>query len=381
MARIVDEYRIEYRPSARNSQGVALAWRTILRGTAAEEFLVTGLTNGEPGQFRLVAKNSGGETVGPVFFIPKIGATKFEGRIPEHWFDDPYVGPGEQWSVKQMYLRFSDGRGGYVYDRVERSEELNDIDEADERVVWAAGGYYERDTHVVTRDQVTAGGTVIRFQNLWACRTTHQSLGDNDGPVVNANGYWEFISNWYDGSTAAPDPPDPTPVASNIGITVRTTIRMDEMRPLVNTFVDPDLSIDDDRAHHAGEYAFVNRHSGGVVRVNEWADIITLTNLVSMSLRDSSNRGWNVFHEHLIGTTGNARLGQASGGVKLVCWYSNGKWVRFNVLSAYTSENGLRCNLNVTVDGYNASDNANDIPTGIKQSVQFRFDLATPTTS
>ena len=51
------EYRIQYRPSAEDSDGNPVAWRTILDNTLQQEYLVLGLTNYDSAQFRVLARN------------------------------------------------------------------------------------------------------------------------------------------------------------------------------------------------------------------------------------------------------------------------------------------------------------------------------------
>ena len=51
------EYQLQYRASATDDDGNDVAWQTILSGTLQNEYLVTGLTNLESAEFRLVARN------------------------------------------------------------------------------------------------------------------------------------------------------------------------------------------------------------------------------------------------------------------------------------------------------------------------------------
>ena len=51
------EYQLQYRRSATDDDGDDVAWQTILSGTLQNEYLVTGLTNLETAEFRLLARN------------------------------------------------------------------------------------------------------------------------------------------------------------------------------------------------------------------------------------------------------------------------------------------------------------------------------------
>ena len=51
------EYQLQYRASATDDDGDDVAWQTILSGTLQNEYLVTGLTNLQSAEFRLVARN------------------------------------------------------------------------------------------------------------------------------------------------------------------------------------------------------------------------------------------------------------------------------------------------------------------------------------
>ena len=385
MARVVEEYRVEYREAPTDSMGNALAWRTIARATQATELLVTGLTNGDRGQFRLLARNAGGTTVGPILDVEAIGQSKVEGRIAvvttadgevQLWFDDPYAGPGPLWGVRQYYVRTRDGRGFYTYDRIEMEED-DTVEDPQDRVVWLAGGTYDFDQHVVTQDRVSVGSVILQFQFLWRCLVPHRSVGNSDGPTENAKGYWEFVTNWYDQATALPPPPAASPAA--LPITARTTILMNKMDP-------NDDTNEENRPQGPGEYKFGSRAPGYWESYNEWADIVGSTRLVVMSLTDRDGVDgvptWQHFHGSL-GEAVHTGVSAYSDFNKLVVRYSAGKWVSWTVTEAWLSGNRRRCNLTVnpkTVQ-WNADDNDDDIPTDRTLDVSFLFGLGTPTTS
>ena len=377
--RRVTNCRLEYQSMQYDSMDMELGWDILIDDYVGRSFKPDSLTDGLPGRFRVVCGNEVGETVGPVVEIPAIGHSKTETRLPVGWYDDPPRGAGPLWTTLQTYRRTRDGRGYYTYDRSEMSE-VSTQEEIDGVVPWVEEGAYDAGERVTT--SVASIDTVqqtVVFIRLYQCTTTHLTTSTDDGPTVNAKGYWDFLGI-YNVTYTDPTPQAPTLEDENdVGITVRHTIAMNRMEIAQHRF----SSID--RPEGPGEYKLVTRNETGVVPLNTWDDITGHLNLIAMSLVDKDGANWTYFHESLGGDIANRTH-------YVVIRYSTGKWIRCIIERVWFSQNGLRCNLTVTLDGIRQEDNTDDIPqayyvdetdestkTFATVDADFLFDIAPPT--
>ena len=89
-------------------------------------------------------------------------------------------------------MEWCDGSGYYEYFRAIRVEPQF-TEDFDDITAWIPGPRvnYSKGQLVVVQDVSETATTTLQLLYRYLCTEAHESLGESDGPVRNANGYWQ----------------------------------------------------------------------------------------------------------------------------------------------------------------------------------------------
>ena len=230
MAIRLNSYTIlQYRPTDTDSSGMAVAWQPLVRDFKGKSHPAEGLVNGEPAQFRLVEVNPAGVTPGPATLIEKVGISKSGFYIPRGTYDDPPDGANSR--CLQHLVKNPDGSGWYDFDRWEETAtpEAQDVDALQQWRATPEGVFYPERDRVLFSQVAEVAGVVYTDTAIYRALGDHFARTDDDAPVPNTNGHWEFVdfygSQRVPVDTPPPDPPEPDVSDDNdIGIQVGHTL-------------------------------------------------------------------------------------------------------------------------------------------------------------
>ena len=352
MADPATSYRIERRVDGGT-------WTTVEDDYAGLEYRDTGVLRGSKAEYRIVAKNSGGEAAGVSQDIPAVGTAKPGTKIPAGTYDDPPLGTGPLFSCKQYFNKLPNGSAFYTYDRFERSEEALFID-PDALDGWRTGAFYRKDDRITFTFPISTTAVTIAVTNMYRALQGHTSnpanAPDQDGAP------WEFIGlyNTTYIPADAPTPPGPTPPPTDTAdprppAASRTTISMDKWFPADFSEggflqgLDPTpLDNSEYRDNDNGGFNFASGGAydpagGNFQRYETGTDLASSCTMIVLSLWDKDNTFWENFHRNLGG-----RVGLNPGVREVTAYWDANRWIKFGINTVNLSGNGFRCFFNVT---------------------------------
>lgn len=370
------EVRLEYRDRETDDMGMEVGFQTVREGTGAAVQRMDGLTQGQEARFRILTARSPA-VAGTEVVVPQVGHALDGLPIEDGYYDRQpslEVAPGDCYRVYQELIAGVDGSLKLVhhhaaYDPRNRRPEFREV--GAHRI---GGNYLVGDVATsVIRVAVSATSTADHPRKF-ICIKAHNGAAADTVPGIGDNwrDYWrglgEFVRYFVSG-----DNPDAVDDVDDAEETDRAEDDFNEVYILqMNNVVGPTDGTGGLRGvGEAGEFAFVYRSATGPVRLIDWTLCHTRTTTLVVALIDRLGVVRDGYHRAL------------RGGDHVRARWSDGRWIRFVILSAAMSADGRKCVMEVLPVSHDSTDGDGPVVDG---NMDFLFDRApevvtTPTAS
>ena len=315
-------------------------------------------------------------SAGPEVVVNEVGKTDTGIRIPPGYRTRPYPGPGKLYSVLMKLESHPDGRkfrtfGHPVFTPEDVPPEFTELGSWVTGMDVPVGGVVTNVLRQPAGQGVTADvpRQFIAIQKHIATGPTEPGVGVEtiNGEVVETwREYWRSFGEWVrffvsgiipdeiddvdpDEELVPPSEDDPPETAYVLQMNNVVTAA-DGAGGLLGV-------------GEAGEYAFVYRGATGALRLTGWEVVKKRTTTLVLALIDRLGQDRTRYH-----------MGVQPGDF-VVAWWSNTRWIRFDVLSAKLSEDGRKCVIEVLPTKFVESGGTGNVTDG---NMEFRFSRNPP---
>ena len=315
-------------------------------------------------------------SAGPEVVVNEVGITDTGIRIPDGYRTRPFPGPGKLYGVLMKLESHPDGRkfrtfGHPVFTPEDVPPEFTELGAWVTGMDVPVGGVVTNVIRAPAGERVTADvpRQFIAIKAHIATGPTEPGIGTDvvDGEAREIwREYWRSFGEWVRFFVQGEIPDEMDDVDPEEEVVPPSEDDPPETAYVLqmNNVVTPADGAGGLRGvGEAGEFAFVYRSATGALRLIVWEVVKKRTTTLVLALLDRIGADRTRYHEGI------------QPGDFVIAWWSDTRWIRFDILSAQLSQDGRKCVIEVLPTRFVETGGTGDIVDG---NMEFRFSRNPP---